>query len=61
MMPREHRLRAQELRLRERDLELRHWQARRESRSKIADSGFRSLFAGTAWARGLVAFRSAAS
>lgn len=61
MTPREHRLRAQELRLRERDLELRHWQARRESRSKIADSGFRSLFImNGVGALALVAFLSAA-
>jgi hypothetical protein len=61
MTPREHRLRAQELRLRERDLELRHWQARRESRSRIADSGFRSLFImNGVGALALVAFLSAA-
>jgi len=61
MTPREHRLRAQELRLRERDLELRHWQVRRESRSKIADSGFRSLFImNGVGALALVAFLSAA-
>ncbi len=61
MTPREHRLRAQELRLRERDLDLRHWQARRESRSKIADSGFRSLFImNGVGSLALVAFLSAA-
>ncbi len=61
MTPREHRLRAQELKLRERDLELRHWATRREARSKIADSGFRGLFImNGVGALALVAFLSAA-
>jgi hypothetical protein len=41
---RELRLHEKELRLRERELSLRHWQVRRDSRSKIAEGGFRSLF-----------------
>ena len=44
MTPREHRLRLQELRLRERELELQRWHVRRDSRARLADRGFRSLF-----------------
>lgn len=43
MTPREHRLQSQEIRLRERELALRHWQSREAAAAKIADAGFRSL------------------
>jgi protein-S-isoprenylcysteine O-methyltransferase Ste14 len=41
--PREHRLQSQEVRLRERELALRHWQSREAAVAKIAEGGFRSL------------------
>ncbi|HEY2627965.1 MAG TPA: hypothetical protein VGI57_02505 [Usitatibacter sp.] len=43
MTPREHRLKSQELRLRERELAIRHWQAREAAATRIAEGGFRSL------------------
>ncbi len=43
MTPREHRLQSQEIRLRERELALRHWQSREAAAARIADAGFRSL------------------
>ncbi len=43
MTPLEHRLRSREIRLRERELAVRHWQAREGASARIADAGFRSL------------------
>jgi hypothetical protein len=41
--PREHRLKLQEIRIRERELALRHWQAREAAAARIAEAGFRNL------------------